>query len=171
MPFAQGGLSPALGASLLLTLKEVRLMGKQNIGTFIWRGAVGGAVGNLLFLLYGALSYKFTLGHIPYPQLFILAIPMYLVIGAAIGAVIGIIIWGCLIKSGRNIGAVVRACIGMGSVIIIGLLMSLISKEDSRGLVPPSLAYRIVTGILAVLVLGALPGLVARPNAKQSDSS
>ena len=146
-------------------------MGKQNIGIFIWRGAIGGAVGNLLFLLYGALSYKFALGYIPYPQLFILGIPTYVMTGAVIGAIIGILIWICCIKSGRNLGAIVRALIGIGSVIIIGLLMSLISKEDGRGLVPTSLVYRIATGILAVLVLGALPGLVARPNTKQSDSS
>ena len=136
---------------------------KKAMGTFIYRGSLAGAAGQLLFLLFAALSYLIPLGHLPYPHLFILAIPMYLLIGAVTGALIGIIVWGCYVKSGRNISPLVRALIGTGSILVIGLLWRLATNENDDGLPTPSLAYRITHTMVALATSGMLPGVAARP--------
>jgi|ERR1051325_935841 hypothetical protein len=145
-------------------------MGDKDIAAFIGRGALAGAVGYPWLLLYGALSYKFTLGYIPYSYIYIFYVPMYLMLGGIIGATIGGVIGICSIKSGRRLGTIVRALIGIGCVVGLSLVLQLLSDEDRSGVDRPSVRYRIVLYILTALLIGALPGIAARPSVKQTEA-
>jgi hypothetical protein len=56
----------------------------------MWRGALGGALGAPIFLIGMALYEKLRIGYVVYAgALEIGALPIFLVIGAALGATVG----------------------------------------------------------------------------------
>jgi hypothetical protein len=142
-------------------------MRSRDLRTRILRGALAGAVGNELLLLFSALSYKLTLGRVPYQGLFLMAVPVYMLVGAVIGAAVGAVVGVCAIKSGRTPGAFARACIGAVCVVVLILIVRWVSAQDEAGLIMPSLAYRVTAFVLTALMLGALPGIAARPSVKR----
>lgn len=78
---------------------------------FLWRGAVGGMIGNLVYVLL----YMYR---VSYARLFFLAFLMLLWIPAAYGSLVGGVLW--LINRRRSIELtpLVRALVGVGIVTV-----------------------------------------------------
>lgn len=130
----------------------------------LWRGALGGLLGAPLFLIGLALNDKFRLGHVRYGGLLqIMALPYFLPIGAALGAITGGIIWLFTTKAKVNAPAIVRAAIGAGFILLLFGVVRLIKGEEASGLIPPTTVEALVNGLLFITFFGVLPGLMARP--------
>jgi hypothetical protein len=134
---------------------------KNQLLTFILRGALGGAIGFLLFVSY--LSYKRPFNG--------LAIPYAPLIGAVIGAIIGIIIWTCFLVAKRNIGIIMRSLIGVGLVSMLLIVISLKDRDikivrlsDQDEIAARYSKDEFITEIIVMVLLnGALPAAIARP--------
>jgi hypothetical protein len=131
------------------------------------RGALGGTLGAPLVLIGAALNDKFRLGHIRYNgALEILALPYFLPIGAALGAIIGGIIWIVAAKVKANPPAILRAIIGPCLLVFLYFIQLLVGGEDNRGLIPPTRVETAINAFLILLFFGILPGIMARPATK-----
>jgi hypothetical protein len=130
----------------------------------MWRGALGGALGAPIFLIGMALYEKLRIGYVVYGgALEIGALPIFLVVGAALGATIGVIIWGGVATLGRaKFPAIIRAIIGASFILIFLGVTHLLSSEANSGLIPPTMEA-LVNVLLYVASFGVLPGLAARP--------
>src|SRR5438874_3012007 len=85
----------------------------------ILRSALGGTLGGFFLLLLSVFEYKFSLGYIPYPQLFLIeGLPLALGVGALAGAAVG---GGILIlrtMTGKEFGFAGRAVVGFIIILI-----------------------------------------------------
>jgi hypothetical protein len=137
-------------------------MQKNIIPVCIWRGALGGAIGWLLIVIYFAFRNPMDYLAIPYA-------PVIIFIGMIIGGAIGAVFWVLSIISEINPGMITRALVGMGLVLILGyILFRNESRECVYGVNETGMRYtssdrRIIDPLVLVLLSGALPGIMARP--------
>jgi peptidoglycan/LPS O-acetylase OafA/YrhL len=125
---------------------------KTGIEPYLWRGALGGAIGVLIGIgLLAVYSVSAGLNNL-LPQLIAAGLSIGLAGGALAGGIIGAIIFRVAAKKGRDPQAQVRVLIGVGSILVFSLLVNLLSGRRESFLL--TLAY--------ALVIGALPGLLAR---------
>ena len=135
---------------------------KDIIPAYIWRGALGGAIGWLLIVIYFALRNPMDYLAIPYA-------PVIMFIGMIVGAVIGAIFWILSITSEINPGMITRALVGMGLVLILGYLLfsnerrKCVYCNNETEMMSASSDRRITDPLVLVLLSGALPGIMARP--------
>ena len=65
----------------------------MKISTLIFRGALGGLLGGLIFLIGNVLNDKFRMGYVRYGGAFqIMALPYFLIAGIILGSIIACII-------------------------------------------------------------------------------
>lgn len=136
-------------------------MQKKNIGAFIWRGALGGTIGPLLFVTY-------TMFMNPYNIPGLLYIPIILFITGVIGGTIGAIIWVCYVKAGKNFGIFKRAIIG---VIFSMCLWKLYQYTRVNYGIPLSWSQSLYEVTIFGVIIGALPGIMARPKDNEEQKS
>ena len=140
-------------------------MADRDTGIVLLRGVGGGIIAGLLLLVIFALSYQLWLGGIPYPTLLIFpGLPLALFVGAVSGFLVGItILFFHLI--GKSPNTVVRLIVGIVVIQLASLFISIISNDSSNvgvtGPFPPELI--VIFSTINKLVLGGLPGLMARP--------
>ena len=134
----------------------------------LWRGALGGILAAPLFLIGLALNDKFRLGYIRYSGVLqIAAIPYFVPIGAALGAIIGGIIWLIAIKGRANMPAIIRGLIGAVSILLLFGVIRLMRVEETNGFIAPTPTEALVNNTLFILFFGVLPGIMARSNNKE----
>ena len=124
---------------------------------FLARGALGG-----LFVGFGSLLWSVLLD--PYILIFIFkALPLALGLGALVGVLIGFSVWLVSIISSRKFGVLGRALIGFVTALIIITVYACIHVEEP-GYYYPILSWtrQAVNWMISGLVLGVLPGLMAR---------
>ncbi|MEK6281682.1 MAG: hypothetical protein AABN95_15105 [Acidobacteriota bacterium] len=125
----------------------------------IMRGALGGALGGFILLL---ISFFSSIGHISYPHLYLFAIPLSLLFGGVSGAIVGTAVWALCLSSGRQFGLVGRGIIGFVTALIAFALFAYIRPEQTDlGHEPLSWARQAMNLVVACVVLGVLPGLMA----------
>lgn len=125
----------------------------------ILRGALGGALGGFILLL---ISFFSSIGHISYPHLYLVAIPLSLLFGGVIGAIIGTAVWSLRLLSGRQFGLMGRGIIGFVTALIALVLFAYIRPEEPGFAHEPlSWTRHLMNWVVACLVLGVLPGLMA----------
>ena len=121
-------------------------------------------------LLISVFAYELTLEYLPYPHLFLIqGLPLALGLGGLIGAAVGTTIWMMGLVAHRKFGAIGRVVIGFVIALIIIALFTLIGTED-RGLAhePVSWTRQAFNWIMVGIILGALPGLMARAKHRES---
>ncbi|HVQ38391.1 MAG TPA: hypothetical protein VMS31_12705 [Pyrinomonadaceae bacterium] len=136
----------------------MNIKGQQNNPLpFLGRGALGG-----LFVGFGSLFASVILQ--PYILIFIVkALPLALGLGALLGVVIGFSVWVVSVISRRKFGVLGRAVIGFVTALIIISLYAWIHVEEP-GYYYPILSWtrQAVNWVISGLVLGVLPGTMAR---------
>jgi hypothetical protein len=118
--------------------------------TFIWRGALGGAVGILLLVIYLMYQNPYDLLAVPY-------LPLILGFGALLGTVVAVAVVACEKIMRVELGLIPRSFIG----VIVPALVAwsyLYSKHETDFAGNPSPQSKV---ILASLVFGAVVGLPA----------
>jgi hypothetical protein len=147
-------------------------MGRNNLATvgqrnplpFVARGALGGAIVGFIMLLVSVITYKITLGYVPYAYLFIIpGLPMALGFGALVGVLIGTSVWILSVISGRTFGSAGRAIIGFVTALIIVSLYAYLHTEEP-GYYHATLTWtrKVFDWFLSGVLLGVLPGMMAR---------
>jgi hypothetical protein len=118
---------------------------------YVWRGALGGAIGYLL-LEVAAIVYYWTYSGSQGPVGKIVAGGVFGLIGGAItGIVIGFLIWRITLKMGKEPSTIIRFCIGTCAFLIYYLLTHLYPYQEVRPL------FALIFAILG----GGLSGLLA----------
>jgi len=127
----------------------------------ILRGALGGALGGFILLL---ISFFSSIGHISYPHLYLLAIPLSLFFGGVIGGIVGTAVWFLRLLSGRQFGLMGRGIIGFATALIALVLFAYIRPEEP-GLAHEPLPWtrHAINWLMTGIILGAFPGLIAAP--------
>ena len=129
----------------------------------LWRGALGGLLGAPLFLVGLALNDKFRLGYVRYGgALQIAALPYFVPVGAALGAVTGGIIWILAPRVKIDLSPIIRAGIGACFILLLVGVIRLLSNSENSGLIPPTPTEALANGLLYVTSFEVLPGLMAR---------
>jgi hypothetical protein len=140
------------------------LNGQQRILLpFLGRGALGGLLVGFGVLL---LSVIFQ----PYILVFIFKVfPVALGLGALLGVSIGFSVWLVSVISGKKFGILGRALIGFVTALIIMTVYACI-HTDEPGYYYPILSWtrKAVNWIIGGLMLGVLPGIMARPKSAVS---
>jgi hypothetical protein len=108
-----------------------------------WRGTLGGAIGCFLYLIY--LNYRYR--HQPGFYLFLAYSPLWIILGGAIGMIVGLILWVVYIKSKRKPGVIARSLVG-GCIIFITVQL---------------LGGAIIDSLVGGMTVGSLSGAMARP--------
>ena len=131
----------------------------MKIRSVILRCALGGALGGFILLL---ISFFSSIGHISYPHLYLLAIPVSLLFGGVMGAIVGTSVWSLRRFSGRQFGLMGRGVIGFVTALVALLLFAYIRPEE-RGFSdqPLSWSRHLMNWVVACVALGVLPGLIA----------
>jgi hypothetical protein len=137
----------------------------------ILRGALGGVLGGGSLLLISVFEYKLSLGYVPYPYLFIVpGLPLALALGALAGGVVAGVILLSRTLAGREFGLIGRAAIGFVTILVALVVIGLYGLSRPGDPVksrfprePVSWTRQAASGVLFGLVLGVLPGLMARP--------
>ncbi|MEK6334025.1 MAG: hypothetical protein AABM67_03690 [Acidobacteriota bacterium] len=137
----------------------------------ILRGALGGVLGGGSLLLISVFEYMLSLGYVPYPYLFIVpGLPLALALGALAGGVVAGVVLLSRIVAGREFGPIGRGAIGFVTILIalvvIGLYGLLRAEDPVKSRFPResvSWARQAANGVVIGIVLGVLPGLMARP--------
>jgi hypothetical protein len=94
------------------------------------RGALGGALGGFVVWLIAMLADFLRLGYIPYPYLYVSAIPLALLFGGVIGAIIGTTIWVLRRLTAREVGPVRRGIIGfVVALVAVGMFAYVLPEE------------------------------------------
>ena len=145
--------------TIRMTLKRQQ----NNPLPFLGRGALGG-----LFVGFGMLLWSVLLQ--PYILIFIFkALPLALGLGALVGIVIGFSVWVVSAISSRKFGVLGRAVIGFVTALIIITVYEWIHVEEP-GYYYPILSWtrQAVNWVVSGLVLGVLPGIMARQHSAVS---
>ncbi len=119
---------------------------------YVWRGALGGVIGNLLVVLLAAIYVLLRVGSVTLRHLIVFGGFFGFVAGTIAGLAIGFVIFEVTRKSERQLNMPLRMFIGSICFLAYLLLMGLNSNR------PYPVAF---TVIYAVLV-GGLAGLAAR---------
>ncbi|MEN3332304.1 MAG: hypothetical protein V7641_1669 [Blastocatellia bacterium] len=131
-------------------------MTKPSGKVYLWRGALGGAIGSVLADI---ILPKFQYGPGTKWFFFLLSLIITTPIAALIGAMIGAIVWKSPRWARREIGPTFSAIIG---AILVGIALVYLSyvryDEIQRAIVGPS--YLIAASIRGILI-GAGAGLAA----------
>lgn len=143
-------------------------MQKRSPAPYVLRSLLSGALGGLLILVIGILYEIQRLGHVPYLSLVVFAgVPLFLLGGAAIGGVVGLLIWGIGLIFKRELGAVWRAIAGfVCAEIVIGSIWLLRTQDNGLTYEPASWTWQVFNWVIFGIILGALPGLMARPRVR-----
>ena len=123
-----------------------------------------------MLLLISVFAYMFSLGYLPYPHLFLIqGLPLALSLGGLIGAAVGTAIWTMALVTHREFGVIGRVVIGFVIALIIIGLFTLLGTEG-RGLAhePLSWTRQAINWMMVGIILGALPGLMARTKPRES---
>ena len=129
-------------------------MKRHGSVSFIWRGALGGAVG--IFLLFIYLVYRN-----PYDFLAVPYLPLVLGFGALLGAVIAVIIVACEKIIGVDLGLIPRSFIGVLISAFVAWIY-LYSKHETDFAGNPSPQSQVILGSLVFgAAVGLLPGILA----------
>jgi hypothetical protein len=144
---------------------------KTNV-RLLWRGAFGGALGAPVFLIGLALHEKLRTGHVAYGgALEVIALPTFLLVGAAFGAVIGGIIWASVRMIGTaRLPTIIRAIFGASFILILFGVLQMLRGEANSGLIPPTPMEAMINVLLAIVSFGALPGIAARPRILEDET-
>jgi hypothetical protein len=127
-------------------------LNKKGILNLTWRGALGGALGGLLYYLL--IVFKLW-PDVPYFGLTLLIIPIS---GIFIGGMIGAVIWILQRGSGAELNVILRIIVG---VIFAALLGGVIYWLSSKG---ESKVKDLMIGALSMgVTFGVLAGILARP--------
>ena len=133
----------------------------RNPLPFLGRGAFGG-------LLVGFVVHLFSVILQPYILIFIFkALPLALGLGALVGVSIGFSVWLVSVISSKKFGILGRAVIGFVTALIIMTLYACI-HTDEPGYYHPILSWtrQAVNWMIGGLVLGVLPGILARQKSR-----
>lgn len=127
---------------------------------YVWRGALGGALGNLLVVLFGAAYVLLRFGNSALLRhLLLFGGVLALVAGTIVGLVIGFVIFEVTRKSGRRLNMLLRVLIGSICFLAYMLLTGLNSSRT----------YPMAFTVIYAVLVGGLAGLMAREKAS-SDS-
>jgi hypothetical protein len=136
----------------------------MKFSRFVLRGVLGGVAGGLIFLIGDSLHDKLRMGYVPYGGAYqVMALPYFVILGIVIGAIIGCIVWALIIKANINLSAIQSFLVGASFIVLLGMLFYLFGNDENNGLIPPTQMEELVTGLMYVTFLGALPGLLAYP--------
>jgi len=124
-----------------------------------WRGALGGAIGCFFYLIYLNLRY----GHQPSFYLFLAYSPLWIILGGAIGMIVGLVFWVLYIKSKRKPGVLARSLIG-GCIIFITAQLCIIFITAQLSNI---LGKATIDSLVAGMTVGSLSGAMARPRSRQ----
>ena len=148
-------------------------MNKKSLFPFLGRGAAGGALGGFTILMATITWYLVTLGGIPYAYLFIFqGLPLALGVGILVGGFVGAIIWTLGQVKAREFSSVGRTVIGFVIVLVVVVLFVALRPQDPEKLRFPreqvSWTQQAIKVVMLALVLGALPGVLAKPKRNPS---
>ena len=110
---------------------------------YVWRGILGGVIGNVLFILLGAVFVALRFGATYLTDLLIIGGIMSPIVGALIGLAVGFVIYKLAQRWGKQPGGGARVAIGSASFFLFLLLDS--AKLDLSSVVF-SFAYAIIVG-------------------------
>jgi hypothetical protein len=128
----------------------------------LWRGALGGLLGAPLYLIGVALNDKLRLGHVRYGGAAqIISLPPFMILGAAMGAITGGIIWLLVAKFRINLPMIIRGVVGICLALVLFGVMHSVRSEEYSGFKPPTTIETLINGLFFLLCFGALPGLMA----------
>ncbi len=138
---------------------------QRNPLPFLARGALGGLIIGFAVLLWSVISQPAILIYI------FKAIPLALGLGALVGVLIGFSVWVVSVISSRKFGIVGRAVIGFVTALTIMTLYACIHTQEP-GYYHPILSWtrQAVNWMIGGLVLGVLPGIMARQKSSKSAS-
>ena len=130
---------------------------------FFWRGALGGAIGCCVYLIYLGFrywtSYAFALS--------IWYSPIWIIEGGVIGLIIGLVFWSLYRNTGRKPGTLSRILIGACFTYIAVWGFSVFTEE---GVTAPFGSWRTFTlGVVFSLTVGGLSGAMARPRRRKEE--
>src|SRR5947199_2041533 len=133
-------------------------MAEKSIRTLLWRGALGGIVGNILGAAFWWPFYDFHYGRGTHLSYYFLFIVIYSPIAAVVGVVIAAILRWIDLSTGRNLGIIARGVVGAsfaggGGVIASYLLYSNIDRAYL------GLSYTMFYAKYG-LILGAVAGII-----------
>jgi hypothetical protein len=129
------------------------------------RGALSGVVGDLLYLIGNIFNELLRLGYLPYGgALQVGAIPSVAVAGVICGVILGFIVWLLVEKLGFELTKPIRATIGVLFIVFILTASYLVWGDPYVGFNTPPLINQFLNTTLGVMLFGALPAVVARPD-------
>lgn len=117
---------------------------------YVWRGALGGAVGYLLLAIAGVLYYWSYSGSQGLAEVIVVGGLFGLIGGAIAGIVIGFLIWRITLKIGEEPSAIIRLLIGTGAFLIYDLVTHMYPNQGIRPLF--SLIFAVLGGGLSGLL-------------------
>lgn len=123
-----------------------------GIWSFIWRGAIGGIIAPLAFILFSAYRR-------PNDALALIYLPLILPLTGLVGVMIGLIIGHLQKVAGMRIGTFKRLLIGSGFAMCLWILYRYARGDEGRQYTLLEYAFETV---LFGSVLGVLPSLMAR---------
>ena len=116
------------------------------------------------------LSDKLRLGYVPYGgALELVAVPVFLLVGAVYGLVVAIIFLVLALKAIYP-SRVVRAIIGSVIPFVFVTVTNLVRSGENTGVYPPTPTEAVTNVVLYVVCFGALPGIAAYTKIKVNKS-
>jgi hypothetical protein len=136
---------------------------QNNPASSIAQGSLGGAIVGLVMLIASAISYKSTLGYVPYAHLFIMpGLPLAVGFGALMGGFVAVVIWLLSTVRRRAFGIAGRAIIGfMTALAVIGSYAYLQTETPGLYHEPLSWSGQVVYWLMNGAI-GVLPGVMSR---------
>ena len=118
----------------------------------MWRGALGGVIGNVLVVLIGAVYVALRFGRSNLGDLLLSGGVVALVSGSIAGLAIGFVIWKTTCKYGKQPSSLPRLGIGFACFLAYSLVTGLTTSS------PEPLIWTLGYAVL----VGGLAGLMAR---------
>jgi len=135
---------------------------RTNASVF-WRGILAGVIGGPLCLLGFALVEVVKLGYVSYGgALEIMALPIFLLMGAVYGTVIALMFWLFALR-GIYPSAIARAIVGASIPFLFVTILNWARSGENTGVYPPTPMEAIGNAIVYVTSFGVLPGIAAAP--------
>lgn len=131
-----------------------------RLWSFLWRGAVGGAIVPLI----RGLFYMYR---VPYARVFLLAFLILLCIPAAYGAFIGGMLWLTVKKRGERLNLITRAVLGMAIAMVFCLPYIYFFELNDSLIMGGLFRTLLLNSLLTGLVIG-LPAGVFAPSGSRS---